>query len=216
MCSPLRPGGGVLTGALAQEESLCTRSTLFASLRDDFYRLPDDGAVYSPDVLVFRDTAQRDLPKQDWFFVDVISCAALRFPDIVVAKRPNGSSSSGTSNTGVAESGEAESAGTRVRERESKAVYEYAEESSREAMALKVRLILQIAKEKHITHLILGALGCGAYRNPPAEVAKVFRRVICGDRRHAGVTGIEEILFAIFDDGENLRVFRDVFRDVLS
>jgi hypothetical protein len=205
----------VLTGALAQEESLCTRSTLFASLRDDFYRLPDDGAVYSPDVLVFRDAAQRDLPKKDWFFVDVISCAALRFPDLAIVGRPGGASS-GNGDTKAIESTEEKVPNVQAPEQVVKKAYVYADESSYEAMVLKVRLILQIAEEKNITHLVLGALGCGAYRNPPMEVARIFRRVICGSWQRPGVTGIKEIVFAIFDDGENLRAFRDVFREVLN
>jgi hypothetical protein len=32
-----------------------------------------------------------------------------------------------------------------------------------------------------------------------------------GDRKREGVQGIEEIVFAIFDEGENLRVFREAF-----
>ena len=41
----------------------------------------------------------------------------------------------------------------------------------------------------------------------------MFKRVIFGDKRGNGamdLRGIEEIVFAIFDDGVNLRVFREV------
>lgn len=183
MASALRPGGGVLSGAMAQEESLCMRSTLFNTLNDSFYRIPEKAAIYSPNVLVFRDSENQDLPKADWYYTNVISCAALNGPDLVRDERK-----------GV--------------------VYEWQEDY--EKMLMKVRLIIQIAKEKEITHLVLGALGCGAYRNPPLEVAKVFRKVLLGDRKRAGVTGIEEIVFAIFDDGENLRVFKETFEDVAT
>jgi uncharacterized protein (TIGR02452 family) len=178
MASSLRPGGGVLSGAVAQEETLCMRSTLYASLSNSYYRLPEDSLIYSPSVLVFRSSSNTDLPKSEWYYTDIISCAALRSPDV-------------------------------VRDQDGKLVYERGED--RETMVLKVRLILQVAKEKGITHLVLGALGCGAYRNPPEEVAKIFRRAILGDKRKEGITGIEEIVFAIFDEGENMRVFREVF-----
>lgn len=82
MASPLRPGGGVLTGSTSQEESLCVRSTLYPSLREEFYRLPPLGSIYTPDVMIFRDEDNKDLPKRDRFYVDVISCAALRFPEL--------------------------------------------------------------------------------------------------------------------------------------
>ncbi|KAH6722950.1 hypothetical protein BKA61DRAFT_585558 [Leptodontidium sp. MPI-SDFR-AT-0119] len=182
MASALQPGGGVLRGALAQEEALCTRSTLYPSLNTDFYRMPLLSAVYTPDVLVFRGSDLVDLPQSKWFYTAVISCAALRQPE--VEKGENG-----------------------------KMVY--SEEKDREVMIEKIRLIFQIAKEKGVTHLILGALGCGAYRNPPEEVATLFRKVILGGRRKKGITGIEEVTFAIFDEGENLRSFKKVFGDVM-
>lgn len=74
----------MLTGATSQEEWLCSRTTLYPSLREEFYRLPEVGGIYTPDVLVFRrwDAAATELPKKDWFFVDVVSAAMLRFPDL--------------------------------------------------------------------------------------------------------------------------------------
>ncbi|PKS04883.1 hypothetical protein jhhlp_008247 [Lomentospora prolificans] len=85
MASPLRPGGGVLSGATSQEESLCRRTTLYPSLREEFYRLPEFGAVYTPDVLVFRvddDMIAKPSDQRDWFFVDVISAAMHRLPEV--------------------------------------------------------------------------------------------------------------------------------------
>ncbi|KAL7944020.1 hypothetical protein V8C42DRAFT_95004 [Trichoderma barbatum] len=84
MASPLRPGGGVLTGATSQEEWLCSRTTLYPSLHEEFYRLPEVGAIYTPDVLVCKtwDTEPLDLKPADQFFIDVITAAMLRLPDV--------------------------------------------------------------------------------------------------------------------------------------
>ncbi|KAK4454249.1 hypothetical protein QBC34DRAFT_290287 [Podospora aff. communis PSN243] len=82
MASPLSPGGGFLSGATSQEESLCMRTTLLPSLRDEFYRLPELSCVYTPDVLVFRDEDGEDLKKGERWFVDVVTCAALRGPEV--------------------------------------------------------------------------------------------------------------------------------------
>ncbi|KAK3356599.1 hypothetical protein B0T25DRAFT_537040 [Lasiosphaeria hispida] len=81
MASTLSPGGGFLNGASSQEESLCMRTTLLPSLRDSFYRLPELGAVYTPDVLVHRDEQSEDLSKSKRWFVDCVSAAMLRQPD---------------------------------------------------------------------------------------------------------------------------------------
>ena len=86
MASPLRPGGGVLTGATSQEEFLCTRTTLLPSLRDEFYRLPELGAVWTSDCLVFRDAEGKTLSKADRFYVDVVTASMLRFPELKSGK----------------------------------------------------------------------------------------------------------------------------------
>jgi uncharacterized protein (TIGR02452 family) len=82
MASPLRPGGGVLTGANSQEESLCSRTTLLPSLREEWYRLPEYGGIWTPDVCVFRlQLDDQILVKPERFYVDVITAAMLRLPE---------------------------------------------------------------------------------------------------------------------------------------
>ena len=58
------------------------RTTLLQALRDEFYRLPEVGAIYTPDVLVFRDeVSNKVLAKRNRWFVDCISAAMLRQPE---------------------------------------------------------------------------------------------------------------------------------------
>lgn len=175
MASPLQPGGGVLRGAKAQEESLCMRSTLYPSLRPEWYRHPRDAVIYTPDVLVFRSAEMKMLEAKDRFYVDVISCAAPRHPEVSGGK--DGSTS--------------------VR---------YADAEDEEMMSLKVKFIMRAAAKMGVTHLVLGALGCGAYRNPIGQVANIMRKCLVGkgsgrpaeeDWRGAG---IEQVVFAILDN----------------
>jgi uncharacterized protein (TIGR02452 family) len=195
MASPLRPGGGFLDGATSSEEFLCMRTTLYASLWDDFYRLPEIGGVVTPDVLVHRDSTPEaeDLPKRERFFVDVISAAMIRFPE--------------TNSARIAEKEEAEggcSCGVSYCDRD------------RELVTHKMRGVLRMAQTRGAEKLILGAWGCGAYGNPVREVAKIWKRVILGTTRKAeSWPGIKEIVFAITDRSQ-LKEFEKCFGDVLA
>ena len=84
MASMLAPGGGFLNGASGQEASLCMCTTLLPSLSDEFYPLPEISAVYTPDVLVFRDELAEDLEKKNRWFVHCVSGGTLRFPSVTV------------------------------------------------------------------------------------------------------------------------------------
>ncbi|KAF5716855.1 hypothetical protein FGLOB1_2346 [Fusarium globosum] len=81
MGSPLNPGGGFLNGANSQEESLCMRTTLYPSLKDEWYRLPELSSIWTPTVLVFRDEDGNLLDRNDRFYVDCITAAMIRGPE---------------------------------------------------------------------------------------------------------------------------------------
>ncbi|KAK3320297.1 hypothetical protein B0T19DRAFT_446062 [Cercophora scortea] len=166
MASPLRPGGGVLTGATSQEESLCRRTTLYPSLHEHFYRLPEVGAIYTPDVLVFHSSSSSPDQtviddKKDWFFVDVVTASMLRFPEL------------------EGDDGDDEEAGGR----------RYAEQKDREMVVRKMTAVMRILRAKGVGKVVLGAWGCGAYGNPIGEIARAWKRVLLGGPVHGKQKG---------------------------
>jgi uncharacterized protein (TIGR02452 family) len=171
MASPLRPGGGVLTGATSQEEFLCSRTTLLLSLKESFYRLPEFGGVWSPDVLAFRNhlplgDSRGELGPGERFWVDVVSAGMLRFPEL------EGS------------------------EDEVKRL----SKSDRGVVEKKMRAVLRIAAQKGVKRFVLGAWGCGAYGNPVIDIAQAWRRVIDGALDKKGKAEswpFEDVVFAI-------------------
>jgi hypothetical protein len=196
MASPLQPGGGVLRGAKAQEESLSMRSTLYPSLRPEWYPHPRNAVIYTPDVLVFRSAELKMLEVKDRFYVDVISCAAPRHPKVSSGKDGSSSGKDGSS-SGKDGSSSGKDGSTSVC---------YANAKDEEMMSLKVKFIMRAAAKMGVTHLVLGALGCGAYRNPIGQVANIMRKCLVGEG--SGIpaeedwrgAGIEQVVFAILDN----------------
>ncbi|MCQ2613535.1 MAG: TIGR02452 family protein [Treponemataceae bacterium] len=98
--SATRPGGAILAGGHAQEETICRCSTLYSCIAEEdtkraFYdrhkrRLENrkmtfynnDDCIFTPNVVVFKNDfpPYQTLSEEDWFKVDVISCAAPRLP----------------------------------------------------------------------------------------------------------------------------------------
>ncbi|QDS77187.1 hypothetical protein FKW77_002400 [Venturia effusa] len=198
MASPLRPGGGVLNGATSQEESLCTRTTLLSTLREEWYRLPEVGGAWSPDVCVFRipnaDGGDQELGRRDRFFVDVVSAGMLRFPEVL--EKPLGSPSGSVDATDdYQELDQTEKV--------------YANEADRELVLKKMRGVMRILQAKGAERVVLGAWGCGAYGNPVHEIAKLWRKVLLGKARKGKNKDfispgsewkpLEEVVFAIKD-----------------
>ncbi|KAF2681746.1 hypothetical protein K458DRAFT_479285 [Lentithecium fluviatile CBS 122367] len=152
MASPLRPGGGVLTGATSQEEFLCARTTLLPSLKESFYRLPEYGGVFTHDVLVFHNAQAISSPTDELipverYYVDVISAGMLRFPELEGAEDEPKSLS-----------------------KKDKVIVER-----------KMRAVLRIASSRGVKQLVLGAWGCGAYGNPVRNIAEAWRNTLFGE-----------------------------------
>ena len=189
--SSTSPGGGVTRGAGAQEESLCRVSTLYPCLKDErmwnlFYAphrraknpLHNDDIIYTKDVLVLKDDDYRPLEKP--FAVDVVTCAAPNLrEDASNAYNPDDG--------------------------------ERAEIDPAELLALhekRGRRILAVAAANGAQALVLGAFGCGAFRNDPAIVARAYANVLPAFRRH-----FRTIEFAVFCGPRSTRNY-EAFRAI--
>jgi len=148
LASEFRAGGGWLRGALAQEEALCYRTSLSFTLKIRYYPLPELSCIYSPSVVVIRESLATghkllDLSKPDELpVISAISVAALRKP-ILTRDKPT----------------------------------QYRNPQDRETMKEKMRIVLRVAAFHGHRRLVLGALGCGAFMNPKEEVAYCWAEV---------------------------------------
>jgi uncharacterized protein (TIGR02452 family) len=182
LASDHKAGGGWLNGALAQEESICYRSSLYLSLHRSYYPFGPLDAVYTPFVVVIRDSwgAGHNLlipntEPTDLSVVSMISIAAIRRPKI----RRSAQLVSGT----LVEK------------------FGYENAADRDLTKDKMRLILRVAASKGHRRLVLGALGCGAFRNPTEEVATCWQEVLQEAEFRGGWW--EEVVFAVLDKGSD-------------
>lgn len=191
--SASNPGGGVVRGSSAQEECLCRCSTLYFNLDvkdmwDGFYNphraahdpIHNDDIIYTPGVIVFKtDTANPQvMPENDWYKVDVITCAA---PNL----KPNP--------TNYFNPGDGNKQAT-LKDNELLALHEK-----------RLRRILDVAVSNGAEVVILGAFGCGAFQNKPEVVALSAKNVI-KDYLHAFKI-IEYAVYCSPRDDRNYKVF---------
>jgi len=241
--SATSPGGGVVNGATAQEESLCRCSTLYPCISEEktvrafhdrhktalrsgrMNSLYNDDCIYTPGVVVCCADEVRPtmLPRSSWYQVDVISCAA---PNLRI--RPSRYSESGPRHaaSAVSAAGEASAAGETSAAGAASAAGAISAASAASAASAvsiadsdlaalhekRLRRILNLAKAEKADTIILGAFGCGAFRNPPQAVAAAMKRTI-----QDYLTDFDTIEFAVYctpRSMENYDTFRQTFSDL--
>ena len=193
--SATNPGGGVVNGSSAQEEALCRVSTLYFTLdtdenRERFYKphrmsrdpIHNDDILYTSDIVVFKtDTATPErMPESDWFNCDVITCAA---PNL--RENPASRYNSGEGRDRLLLSDDELASVHRKRDRR----------------------IFDAAVQNKVDVLVLGAFGCGAFRNSPTVVADVML-TLAKEYEHAFKT-IEFAVYCPPFDDTNYRIFAE-------
>ena len=194
--SATNPGGGVTKGSSAQEEAICRCSTLYANLKEQyawnaFYAphrrahdpLHNDECIYTPGVMVFKSDTDYPqlLPEDKWYSVNVLTCAA---PNL--RERPSNEMNAGDGDAAV-----------HISREDLQALHEK-----------RMRRVLEIAWRKGNEVVILGAFGCGAFRNPPAVVAQAMKTAVQEYRKN-----FETIEFSVYCGTQydtNYRVFQQV------
>jgi uncharacterized protein (TIGR02452 family) len=147
--NPTNPGGGVRSGARAQEEDLCRKSSLLLSLESDsakpYYSyhqqlsspFSSDSIILSPEVQIIKD-AEGNLLEAP-VTVSVLTCAA---PIIRKGDR------------------------------------KMSQEQYRSLLSERIAGILGVAASLGYRVLVLGAFGCGAFGNDAEIVSEIFQECI--------------------------------------
>lgn len=178
--SAKNPGGGFINGAMAQEESLAASGGLYETLtkNEGYYQVNracqsmmyTNHAIYSPDVVFFRDGRFELL--EEPVTASVLTLPAVNMGQVLLK-------------------------GEDVQE--AKAV-----------MRQRMKLSLALFAEQGDRNLILGAYGCGVFRNDPVQIARWWKELLGGSFDGC----FDQVLFAVLDRSKSqscIRAFEAVF-----
>lgn len=175
--SAKNPGGGFLNGSLAQEEALACASALY------------------PCLLQAPDYYERNRANRSALYLDqvVFSARVPFFRDdtgtllenpilasVITAPAPNAGA--------VAQNEPGNSSKVEP------------------TMRRRAELVLEIARAHQVEQLVLGAWGCGVFRNDPRVVARVFAGLLRSPGKFADAFGV--VAFAVFDRSEGEATYR--------
>ena len=179
--SAKNPGGGFLSGAQAQEEALARSSALY------------------PCLLRASDYYERNRANHSSIYLDLVIFSPLvpffRDDSGVLIERPILASviSAPAPNAGAVADNEP---GNMV--------------LLEPALRRRAELVLRTAQGHDVEKLVLGAWGCGVFRNDPRMVARVFSELLCLPGPYDGV--FDEVVFAVPSPGQpNHKAFVEVF-----
>jgi uncharacterized protein (TIGR02452 family) len=75
----------------------------------------------------------------------------------------------------------------------------------------RTQLVLEVARAHQVTRLVLGAWGCGVFRNDPKQVALIFTDLL----RDPFKNRFEQVVFAIFDKSPGQTTYQ-AFKSVIG
>lgn len=187
--SATRPGGGVATGSSAQEECICRCTTLYPCLttkeaevrfydphRKNVGPLHNDDIIYTPDVAIIKND-DYDLLREP-LFIDVITCAAPNLREKNVSNY----------------------------NQEREPAPDISPEELKALHVARARQILNAAVQNFVDVIVLGAFGCGAFRNDPEVVAAAYKEVLPEYRKY--FKAIEFAVYCRDKDTENYEAFK--------
>lgn len=165
--SAKHPGGGFLKGTTAQEESIARASNLYLSLK------PYKDCFY-----------EKNIKENNPLYTDDI----IYSKNISVFRNDSGDFiepiiidviTSPAVNAGIARN------------------RNISEQKITETMKERIRKIIYIAAMKNVDYLILGAFGCGVFKNNDDNIARMFKSVLETEQMKYQ---FEKIIFAIYDN----------------
>lgn len=140
MASSKRKLGGILSGAIAQEESIGRCSNLFM-IPDVYYPIASNEFIYTHQATFVKDVNYNTIFPID---ADVVTMPAINLNKTHIDNKNTDSSTEG---------------------------YE-------ELMTYKIEQILASAIINECDNIILGAWGCGVFKNDPKVVSDLFNKVL--------------------------------------
>jgi len=193
MASSTSPGGGVTHGAGAQEEYLHRTSNyaLWAAklrsrdLKEGYagdeppYPMPTPYSVYATkNVSVFRGSEAQGYCLQKPFSVTMLACAAINSPQLIEEALEGGSNHARLCSADV------------------------------RLTQLKLAAVLSAAAQEGCDAVVLSAFGCGAFKNPPDNIAEIMQSVVSRFRFH-----FKTISIAVIRDHNSQQNIADVFME---
>jgi uncharacterized protein (TIGR02452 family) len=194
MASFHTPGGGVTRGSSAQEESIFRRTNIFKSL----YQFNEIGSAYG--IKQREERYPLDYNFGGIYTPSVTVFKASEGDDCILLEEPY--------KIGVV----SVAAVKNPRVENGKLVPWVVD-----TLKCKIRQILDIALENGHDSIVLSAFGCGAYKTPPTEMARLFKEILSRDDYK---NAFKVISFAIINvkstNGEhnpqgNFEPFRETF-----
>ena len=203
MASAYRPGGGVLNGARAQEECIFRRSNLFMSLYLFDRQMYDMVIEPNTDGLYDLNFIQQGYPMDENF-------GGIYSADVTVFKDDEYEWLYDPYQTAFI-SVAAMNINRALRQNEQILVDGRLSDYAIAITKNKIRTIYRIGILHGHDSLVLGAWGCGAFGNPPEQIAQLFVDVLNEDEFRGRY---KDIRFAIIEDhnskGRNYQTFKNV------